>query len=301
MCTIFTITKKDRVFYGNNEDNKLARDETFVAFIPAQKIPSNWIFPGTSNKLINFGFMLVGVRKKDKLIPQGGMNSYGLAFDINGLPHVRFKGIKGKPWKWGFNYFDLLMTNRNISEVIHHFQTHEQAARNWGAGQIHFADASGKAVIIGVNKDGELGFTFKEDKDYLLSTNFNLLNPDDNCPGYPCQRYEKASQMLKELTKQSKITVNDCSRILDAVKVEYGKTEAETGTVYSNIFDLVKKEIYLYHLHDFSKPKKFDLNIELKQGNEKREKCEYTFADNAVEERFIFERMKVHVLAELFS
>ena len=297
MCTIFTISKNGEVFFCNNEDNQRNTDETFIAFFPPQNFPSEWIFPDTTDTLNSFGFVLVGVRKGDKLFPQGGMNEYGLAYDINALSNVWFKGIEGKAWIGGFNYFDLLMINKDITDILNHYQTYYQSAKHWGAGQIHFADATGQAMVAGITKNGELGFTFMEDKRYLLSTNFSLLNPD-NKEGYPCQRYDKAEEMLEQLVKKDQISVGELTNILDAVKLEYGKLGPNIGTVYSNVCDLTRKELYLYHLHDFSKVKKFDLTKELK--NEYKNRQEFIFADNAEKERFTFEKMHVYIIVELF-
>lgn len=299
MCTIFTVSRQDSVYFANNEDNQLNEDETFIAFIPSQEIPSNWIYPDKNGFFTNYGFMLVGVRKNNKLLPQGGMNSCGLSYDINGLPSVPFKGNKGKPWKFGFNYFDLLMTAKNIEEVVQHFQTYEQEPHQWGAGQIHFADSRGKAVVIGINENGELGFFYKENQDYLISTNFNLNNRNDS-RGFPCRRYEIANRMLENLSEKKQLDFKNCVEILDATKVDYGKNEPKTGTVYSNVFDLVKKEIYLYHLHDFSKVKRFELASELNKIMKVKHKPKYAFEDDAVFERFNFTNMSVYIIKHLF-
>jgi penicillin V acylase-like amidase (Ntn superfamily) len=298
MCTIFTVVKNSNVFYCNNEDNERETDETFIAFIPPQIVPSEWIFPDTEESFDSYGIVLVGVRKGKILYPQGGMNEYGLAYDINYLPEAQFNGIEGKPWRSGFNFFDLLMVNKNITEVVEFFQAHNQSAGLWGAGQIHFADGSGKAVIAGITKEGELGFNFKEEEEFLISTNFSLLNPENKI-GFPCERYDTAGRMLKELISKKQIIIGELTKILEAVKLEFGKLGPKTGTFYSNIFDLVRKEVYLYHLQDFSKVKEFDLKQELEKEltNEKK----YKFADNTEEERFVFERMKVHIIEDLFK
>jgi penicillin V acylase-like amidase (Ntn superfamily) len=298
MCTIFTVVKNSNVFYCNNEDNERETDETFIVFIPSQTIPSEWLFPDTNELLRSYGFVLVGVREEKTLYPQGGMNEHGLAFDINFLPQMQFKGIEGKPWRRGFNFFDLMMVNKNITEIQEFYETHHQSSGMWGAGQIHFADASGKAMIAGMTKDGELGFKFREEEEFLISTNFSLLNPESKI-GFPCERYDTAEKMLKELIGKDQITVEELANILDVVKLEFGKLGPKAGTFYSNIFDLRRKKIYLYHLQDFSKVKKFELKQELKKElvNDKI----YNFADNAEEERFMFERMQVHIIEDLFK
>jgi penicillin V acylase-like amidase (Ntn superfamily) len=298
MCTIFTVRKNSSIFFCNNEDNERATDETFIAFITAQPVPSEWIFPGTTEEIHSYSFVLVGVRDGDLLYPQGGMNEHGLAFDINALPKMLFKGIEGKAWKNGFNFFDLLMINKSVSEVIEFYQTYGQPSRQWGAGQIHFADCTGNAMVVGISNEGKLAYKFNEDKEYLISTNFSLLNPEIKV-GYPCKRYITAEKMLERLIKKDLITVEELALILDAVKLEFGILGPNAGTVYSNICDLKRKELYLYHYSDFSKFKKF--NLKQKFQEEYNNKHKYMFADNAEEERFNFEKMQVFIIENLFK
>ena len=300
MCTIFSIAKGNKVFFGNTEDNIRKEDETFIAFIPSQNIPARWTYPDRNDIITNYGFMLLGVRQGDKLFPQGGMNEHGLAYDINFLPSVQFNGVKGKPWNCGFNYFDLLMNTKNIDEVINHFRAYTQSPHQWGAGQIHFSDATGKSVVVGINEEGDLGFSFKEDKDYLISTNFSINNRKEKI-GYPCKRYDKANEKLEILSKQKQISTEDCTRILEAVKIQYGKLEPKHGTVYGNVFELVQKTIHLYHLDDFINARVFQLNSELARVQKDNRKTEFTLMDNAIEERFNFENLEVHIIDSLFS
>ena len=300
MCTIFSVSKGNKVFFGNTEDNIRKKDETFIAFIPSQKIPAKWIYPDRNDVISSYGFMLLGVRDGDKLFPQGGMNEHGLAYDINYLPSAQFNGVKGKLWNWGFNYFDLLMNTKNIDEVINHFKTYTQHPHQWGAGQIHFSDATGKAVVVGINEEGDLGFSFKDNDDYLISTNFSINNQKDKI-GYPCKRYDIANKKLEILSKQKQISTEDCTRILEAVKIQYGKLEPAHGTVYGNVFELVQKTIHLYHLDNFSNSRIFKLNSELARVQKDNRKTEFTFIDYAKEERFNFEMIKVHLINNLFS
>lgn len=65
--------------------------------------------------------------------------------------------------------------------------------------QVHLADATGDAVVISAGKDGELAFTRKQKGDkYLISTNFNVANPE-NCYNYPCWRYDIGAEMMDEI------------------------------------------------------------------------------------------------------
>jgi penicillin V acylase-like amidase (Ntn superfamily) len=299
MCTIFSVSKENHVFFGNTEDNIRKRDETFIAFIPSQKFPAKWIYPGREGNFTNYGFMLLGVREGNYLYPQGGINEHGLAYDINALPLAYFNGIEGKAWKTGFNYFDLLMTTKNLDEIAEHFDTYNQNPRQWGAGQIHFADALGKSAVFGIDKEGNLGRVFKGSQNYLVSTNFSLNNTDDKI-GYPCKRHETASNHLEILSKQEHITQEDCRQILDEVKIQYGKKEPNHGTVYGNVFNLANKEIWLYHLDDFSTHRTFQLDSELERVKKNKIKSDYIIGDDSVEKRFIFSEMEVNIIDQFF-
>lgn len=65
---------------------------------------------------------------------------------------------------------------------------------NWGdsssrLGQHHFTGSSGDAVVISAGKDGELAFTQKKKGDsFLVSTNFNLANPENGSHPAICTR-----------------------------------------------------------------------------------------------------------------
>ncbi len=56
----------------------------------------------------------------------------------------------------------------------------------------------GNAVVISADQNGEIAFTRKGIGDgYLLSTNFNLANPENG--KYPCWRFDTASRMLRKI------------------------------------------------------------------------------------------------------
>jgi hypothetical protein len=123
---------------------------------------------------------------------------------------------------------------------------------NWGKSlrwQVLLADATGDAVVISAGSDGEMAFTRKPKGDgYLVSTNFNRANAKNTYPGsYPCWRYNTAVEMLDKIEDEDDLTVEYFRDILDAAHVESGRG----NTLYSNVFDLKKGLIYLYHWHQF--------------------------------------------------
>ena len=127
------------------------------------------------------------------------------------------------------------------------------------------ADATGDAVVISVGKDGDLAFTRKDKGDgYLVSTNFNRANPENaEEGGYPFWRYDTAVDRLQKIKQEDALTVDCCHSILEAVHFE----SANTNTVYSNVFDLPKRLIYLYHFHQFDEVVTLNLTEELTKGH----------------------------------
>ena len=295
-CSIATLTINDKIFFCNNEDFMRAKDQTFILFVPSQVIPKKWNEPEEEGNDKIFGFTLVGSRFDDKLFPQGGINSEGLSYDINALPPTVLKKREGKAWSTAFNFCDILWTNRTVDEVITWFKTHKFPFEKISY-QIHFADALGDAVVIGANEEGELVYTRKGDKKYLISTNFNLVN-HDNCEEYPCKRFDDATEIAKRLVKKDDVTLDDCVEILKKIHFEYKK---EKGTLYSNIFDLVKRKIYLYHLGNFTQKVEFNFPDEIVSSKFVNEADQYKIAGFTKNGRLDFEGIQIYTICKLFD
>jgi hypothetical protein len=118
-------------------------------------------------------------------------------------------------------------------------------------GMYIIGDATGDAVIVGafgvVRKKGH----------YLVATNFQLSETRD-VKKYSCPRYRIASEMLQEYPE---LTVDYCRKILSATH-----QKGKFCTRYSNIYDLKKQRVYLYHMHNFNNAVVIDLKTELKKG-----------------------------------
>jgi hypothetical protein len=223
-CTIFTAAYGGTVLFGNNED--YINPNTYYWVVPA----------GGAKKYgcIFFGF--------DNFFPQGGINEKGLAYDGNAIRPARLNGHPELPPIK--NWENFLGQCATVEEALQWAKKY-----NWGtsfAGQIHLADPTGDAVVIGPGADGELAFTRKKSGDgYLISTNFNLADPSTG--GLPCQRYETSARMFEQRNPAEALTVDYVRSILAATHQE----GAGVNTVYSNIFDLRKGVIYLYHWYQF--------------------------------------------------
>ncbi|MHA2073074.1 MAG: carcinine hydrolase/isopenicillin-N N-acyltransferase family protein [Candidatus Hodarchaeales archaeon] len=231
-CTVFTASQGDTVLAGNNEDWYPV--DTQVRFISAKN--------GYHGMAI-FGFTDIWF--------QGGMNDEGLFVDITSLPPVE---VVSHPEKVEIqaNVAEVaLLGCSTVNEVIQLYNT-TRFFNTW-SGQYLFVDASGDAVVISVDSDGELAYTRKEEN-YLLMTNFNLANPDNG--RYPCERYDTGLLMLDDMDN---VTVDGFQSVLSAVH--------QRSTLYSNIYDLVNREVYIYYFHQFQEVVKISLSEELTKGD----------------------------------
>lgn len=231
-CSVFTISKGDRVFFGGNDDY-VNPDQYY------------WVEPGKGE---DYGVVWIGT--PDNV--QQGVNEVGLAYDANGLPEVAMNPHRERiPWSGGTTspQMHILHECATVEEVIEWVQIHQVYPRM--NDQKQFADASGDAVLISPGTDGELVFTRKPQGDgYLVSTNFNVTNPEHGF-GYPCWRYETAQEMLGQLVEGSgEVTARDAAGVLDAVHQGGGTS----WTIESLVADLPNGVIYLYFFHQFDRP-----------------------------------------------
>ena len=127
-CTVFTVSKGDRVFFGGNDDY----------FNPDSYY---WVDPGGTQ-----GYGAIWIGKPDNV--QQGVNAKGLAYDANGLPRVEVnphperRAVSG-----GYSSYpiQILRECATVEEVIEWVNTHQW--HSFMHDQLHFADATGDAVI----------------------------------------------------------------------------------------------------------------------------------------------------------
>jgi len=231
-CTIFTATKDGTTLVGNNEDY----------LDPHSKI---WFVPATDE---SYGCVYFTLGSQ---YPQGGMNDQGLFFDVATAPLSPGPVVPGKPsFPWNINH-RFLTECANVEEALafvqqfsYPFDMHSQTM---------FVDKTGAAAIIGWIA-GEFKITRKTGA-YQIMTNFSASNPE--LGNIPCRRYEIAEAMLR----QGDVSVEAFRDILAAVHME-----GESSTVYSNIYDLTRGLIHVYHFHNFGRAVTLDLAAELSQG-----------------------------------
>jgi len=121
---------------------------------------------------------------------------------------------------------------------------------------ILFADRQGHSAIVGVYA-GKLQI-HRNTHAYQLLTNFNITDP-----GYggeePCRRFQAADSLLQ---LDSAVTLSNVQKILRF-------TDQEDLTVYSNIYDLRAREVYVYSVYTrngYTNKVKLNLAEELKKG-----------------------------------
>jgi hypothetical protein len=231
-CTVFTVSKGDRVFFGGNDD--YINPDSYY-----------WVDPGGAQ-----GYGAIWTGTPDNV--QQGVNEKGLAYDANGLPRVDVNPHpEREPVSGGYSSYPIQILRQcaTVEEVIAWVNRHQW--HSYMHDQLQFADATGDAVIISAGADGEVVFTSKPRGDgFLVSTNFNVANPA-NGYGYPCSRYEKAQDMLGRLVNQGgALTAQDATNVLDAVHVEGGAS----WTIESLVADLPNGLVYLYYFYQFDKP-----------------------------------------------
>jgi hypothetical protein len=282
-CTIFTVALGETVYFGNNEDYKAKY--AYQWYIPSQNIITR-----DGIKEINggvfFGFDNNGYEGVDTW-PQGGMNEYGLCYDANGLPNIALDLDIRKSFPYSdYALSQVLWECRNVEEVIDWYQNHRWFSL--GA-QIHYADKSGDAVVVGVNTTtGKWAFT-RKNSTYLVSTNFNLDNPESG--HYPCSRYATATQMLSEITNENDLTISACASILYEVR-----QEGTYATKYSNIFDPVNLDIYFNYGRELAKHEKINLLGKL-AGEESFEEKEVFFGITGTEGYVSVNTVKNNILS----
>jgi penicillin V acylase-like amidase (Ntn superfamily) len=227
-CTAFLATDGDVVLAGNNED--AVNPQTKVWFVPADDGRFGRVY---------FGF---------DLNQEGGMNERGLFFDgFATAPHKVVRSTD-KPVFTGLLIDKVMAECATVEEVLAVFEKYNLEFLE--RGMLIFGDARGDSAIIEgddvVRKQGR----------FQVSTNF--YQSQTPAGQEPCERYRIAVQMLEEADE---VSVPLCRRILSAVHFEHG-----SYTLYSNIYDLRRRRVYLYHFHNFENVVVFDLAEELKKG-----------------------------------
>jgi len=228
-CTAFLATQGDTVLVGNNEDY----------FNPRTQV---WFVPAEGGKLgrVYFGF--------DDFNPQGGMNERGLFFDGFATAPRKVVRSAGKPAYLGSLLDKVMSECATVAQVLAVFDRHNLEFLE--RAMLMFGDATGDSAII------EGDDVVRKQGWFQVVTNF--YQSQTPAGQETCDRYQIAVRMLRE---SEEVSVPLCRRILAAVHAE-----GESKTLYSNIYDLKRRIVHVYHFHNFENVVTFDLAEELKKG-----------------------------------
>jgi len=235
-CTIIYASDGRTTLAGNNEDYK-------------SPFGTIWFLPTEKGK---FGRVYFGWRSGGVIWPQGGMNDQGLFYDGATAENVVVPRDPSKPRYDGALILKAMEECSTVEEVLKLFDRYDVSG-SWG-GQYLIGDRFGNSAII------EPQSIIRKKGKYQIVTNFyqSKIKPEDITD----TRYRMAAEMLD---KSEKISADLFRRILNAVHWEE-YSGSMTVTLYSYICDLKKREIYIYHFHDFEDVVKINLRDELKKG-----------------------------------
>lgn len=229
-CTIFYLKGDSVNLAGNNEDWK-------------DPEPFMWFYPPVNGKLgwVKFGW--------GSGFPQGGMNEKGLFWDATSGPSLAMPISEANKVK---------LSEPLMQKVIEECSSVEEALKLFGSyycedqykAQYLVGDAENHAVIV----EGDSILLMHED--HMILTNFYHSHPE--LGGYPCSRYETASELISASTS---FTPELAGTIL-----AYTHQEGKYPTQYAQVYDLKKQMYYLFNHFNFEEYIPIYLNEELKKG-----------------------------------
>ncbi len=237
-CTVFSASNDSIAFGATDKD--WHNINTRILVIPASEEKNGRIYFGYQ---IPQGFQNVG-----------GMNEHGLWYDGASLPerfdvtnHYNKQTIQGELCE------KALEECATIEEVIEMYSTY--FTPHWG-GHSMWSDANGNSVIIEYGED-DVVFVTKQDF-YQVMTN-HYISDSTSTRWYNCYRYKVAEFMFESCDE---ISTDLFSQILD--KTHQVGMEP---TLFSNIYDLKNREIYIYNFHNYDEVVKLNLDEELAKGD----------------------------------
>ena len=235
-CTIIYASDDMTALAGNNEDW-------------TSPFGTIWFLPAEQGK---FGRVYFGWESNGRHYPQGGMNEQGLFYDGATAENVVVPPDSSKPRYHTNLIFKAMEECSTVEEVLKLFDRYDVSG-TWN-GHYLVGDRFGNSAII------EPQTVIRKKGKYQIVTNFfqSKVKPENSTD----TRYRIAAELFD---KSEKISVNLFRRILNAVHYEE-YSGSMTVTLYSNICDLKKGEIYIYYFHNFEDVVKINLQDELKKG-----------------------------------
>lgn len=218
-CYIIVLSDGNQILVGNHED-WYAKDAG-IKIMPPTAIRYGSII---------FTFMSEGWA-------QGGMNEHGLFFDAARTPFSEIQFDAEAREFHGYIWQTILDKCKTVDEAlafIRKYKLPELSDIN-----IVLADATGNAVIVGVNNGGVS--VQKIDGNYLCQTNFNLWHPELS-EEPTCRRFEKTKV---EMNNRPEVSLERLKQLMEL-------THQDSLTVYTNLYDLKGRKTYTYNKRDFS-------------------------------------------------
>jgi hypothetical protein len=233
-CSTVYATDGRQMLGGNNEDSRE----------PLSKV---WFVPPTEDA---FGLVLFGY---GNYRAQGGMNDQGLFFDFLSVPKELPIPLEGKQLWPGTNYlvYDAVAQCATVACVVDLFERYYDVEA-WSM-QVFFGDATGESAIV------EPQAILRQTGGWQVATNFYQSTLGSQDPASACSRYRAASEMLEGSPDLSVEFIRD---VMDAVHQD----GPQSLTIYSNVYDLAQRLVYVYYFSDFEHVAVIDLEEELAKG-----------------------------------
>lgn len=229
-CTVIYASDGQVALGGNNED--YSNPFTMVWFLPPEEGAYGRVY---------FGY--------EGFLWGGGMNDQGLFFDAMAINEPVNVSRGGKPMYNGTLNDKAMAECATVDCVIELFSRYH-IYDTWYH-QFLFGDAEGHSVII------EPQAFLENQENYQVATNF-YQSRSSSSSGEAYERYQTVVNIFAGAQSYSVALFRD---ILDAVHSDQG-----SPTLYSNIYDLKSKTIYLYFFHDFENEVVFHLEEEIAKG-----------------------------------
>ena len=234
-CSTVYATDGRQRLAGNNEDS-------------VEPLPKVWFIPAAdeTHGLVLFGY--------SNYRAQGGMNDQGLFFDLLTVSTELPIPLEGKQLWPGTNYliYDAIATCATVACVVDLFERYYDA-ESWSM-QAFFGDATGESAII------EPQAILRQRGGYQVATNFLQSRiPPEQDPASACPRYQTASEML---TGGPALSVEYIRDVMEAIHQDGPRAL----TIYTNVYDLANRLVYLYYFSDYEHVAVIDLEEELAKG-----------------------------------
>lgn len=192
-----------------------------------------WFLPAENRK---FGRMFFGFKPAG---PECGMNEKGLFFDW--IASLESKAAPESPEK--INYpgslgEKILEECSTVSQALEIYEKYNEPV--FGYATIMLADSMGESALVTWDwEKNELSVTKKQGDFQTIGHGYQIVHD--------------------ELANNSTISAERARKLLDLA-------HQEDLTIYSNVFDLNKKEVTVYYLHNYDDSVQFNLEDELRKG-----------------------------------